>query len=595
MENNALIKRIFVMYVYAFLAACVGEKLPKPGDFVSVYENFTSAVYVIELVDEGTQPENLVISLAGEDAEKFFYDRHTRSLRFIDPPNFEQPKDRDRDNIYKVEISFGDSLDLNSAIVVDIAVEDLPALYQSYRDTSNYGRVIFPINGSILKVEDGAPFPVVVELTQPHLSPPEQLKPLNTNAVWRVNTPVSAVIQSAWHVSRENYSLNVQDVNQEIYEIELLLKRESTDETISLSATPEKNQWKGASYSSDFNPFITYTKDKAFSQKVDGSIVELDIPLNTGEQIDYIFNNKAKDLSSHSRKDTDSREQIILLLSQENNGMFERRIVAFDLDNNSSVTLLENFQYRPMLRKINPSHLRMLQISDSELILDFFDEASCRNESEALPLDLTRVIVANLDPQTAKASTYSSGHIGCKEKRIAFNLSGGLPVHSLYPFSEHLSFYFSKYYDDGLIIANPVVPLYPQPHSFAVSLSRESPYLDIRVESGPDTFSPNYSIFLDANSVDNASSTREFSTFLPDDSDFQIQLADEKLYASNYPKGGGEFQLPMTGIDITHYTLNAKFRILNFVGLLEESGQAISGSLDLRTGTVSYFSAEYND
>ncbi len=84
----------------------------------------------ITAVDADVAGQSITYAIAGgADASRFSIDSITGDLRFISSPDFEAPKDSDRNNVYVVEIEAFDNQGSTASLVIDIVVmneNDLP-------------------------------------------------------------------------------------------------------------------------------------------------------------------------------------------------------------------------------------------------------------------------------------------------------------------------------------------------------------------------------------------------------------------------------------------------------------------------------------
>ena len=87
----------------------------------------TIATYVVSDIDADDTAGALTWSLEGEDAAKFSIVESTGVLTFEEPPNYEKPTDRNKDNVYKVTVVVSDdgSPKLTDERQVEVTVTDM--------------------------------------------------------------------------------------------------------------------------------------------------------------------------------------------------------------------------------------------------------------------------------------------------------------------------------------------------------------------------------------------------------------------------------------------------------------------------------------
>ncbi|MEO5332711.1 MAG: cadherin domain-containing protein, partial [Magnetococcus sp. YQC-5] len=94
------------------------------GSLASFQENSTGAVYTATASDVDAS-DTLSWTLSGTDATLFAIDATKGSVTFITPPNFEDPKDVGRDNVYDITVIPTDKGGLSASKAVAITVTDL--------------------------------------------------------------------------------------------------------------------------------------------------------------------------------------------------------------------------------------------------------------------------------------------------------------------------------------------------------------------------------------------------------------------------------------------------------------------------------------
>ena len=94
---------------------------------VTVPENQTEILDVNAIDANGDTPgDGLSFSLTGgEDLEAFAIDPNTGALSFTSAPDFENPGDKNGNNVYEVEVTVTDSTNLTDTQLIDVTVSDL--------------------------------------------------------------------------------------------------------------------------------------------------------------------------------------------------------------------------------------------------------------------------------------------------------------------------------------------------------------------------------------------------------------------------------------------------------------------------------------
>ena len=91
---------------------------------LDVDENDASFTHIVDAADDPDQGETLTYQLGGDDAADFNFDASTRSLSFVNTPDYEQPTDQNTDNVYQITITASDA-DYSTSQAIAIAVADL--------------------------------------------------------------------------------------------------------------------------------------------------------------------------------------------------------------------------------------------------------------------------------------------------------------------------------------------------------------------------------------------------------------------------------------------------------------------------------------
>ena len=91
---------------------------------LSTAENNTSFVHIVEAAVDEDQGQPLSYQLSGADQSAFNLDSSTRSLSFVNTPDFDSPADQDRDNAYQIDIIASDG-EYESTQSIAITVTDL--------------------------------------------------------------------------------------------------------------------------------------------------------------------------------------------------------------------------------------------------------------------------------------------------------------------------------------------------------------------------------------------------------------------------------------------------------------------------------------
>ena len=115
---------------------------------VSVEENTTGAVYTITATDVDSDPSRLIFSMRQSlDAVRFEF--VGSELFFVSTPDFEEPRDADRNNIYDLTFSVTDGFQ-STDVMVSIEVTDIEDLVTSIDDAffSQMGVSVYPIPAS---------------------------------------------------------------------------------------------------------------------------------------------------------------------------------------------------------------------------------------------------------------------------------------------------------------------------------------------------------------------------------------------------------------------------------------------------------------
>ena len=94
---------------------------------VTIPENQTEVLDVNAIDANGDTPgDGLSFSLTGgEDLEAFAIDPNTGALSFTSAPDFENPGDKNGNNVYEVEVTVTDSTNLTDTQLIDVTVSDL--------------------------------------------------------------------------------------------------------------------------------------------------------------------------------------------------------------------------------------------------------------------------------------------------------------------------------------------------------------------------------------------------------------------------------------------------------------------------------------
>lgn len=120
------------------------------GTFVEVDENHKSVFFTARARDaDGHAVE---FELAGEDAEYFVLDRHSGALRFVSPPNFEEPLDADKDNRYELTIIAKDSRGAEARQPLTVQVNNVAFAYE----------VLSPLPNTVLELERYSRLPIAL-------------------------------------------------------------------------------------------------------------------------------------------------------------------------------------------------------------------------------------------------------------------------------------------------------------------------------------------------------------------------------------------------------------------------------------------------
>ena len=92
---------------------------------IEVAENTTGVIYTAEATD--AQGNTITYSLSGgDDPDQFSIGTNNGEVQFQDPPDYENPSDKDTNNVYEVQISASDSSASNS-MTLTVTVTDDPS------------------------------------------------------------------------------------------------------------------------------------------------------------------------------------------------------------------------------------------------------------------------------------------------------------------------------------------------------------------------------------------------------------------------------------------------------------------------------------
>ena len=94
------------------------------GATITVVENIEGVVHTAVATDEDAGT-TLTYTRGGRDSSSFTIDASTGELRFSSPPDFENPGDRDGDNVFSIIVRATDGTNTTSQ-VLSITVTDVP-------------------------------------------------------------------------------------------------------------------------------------------------------------------------------------------------------------------------------------------------------------------------------------------------------------------------------------------------------------------------------------------------------------------------------------------------------------------------------------
>ena len=100
--------------------------------FVTLPENVIGTVYSAMASDP--DGDALSYSIRGTDADAFTIDSATGAIRFVAPPDFENPADTDRNNVYELTLSVSDSNGGSARLDISITISDVTDTGQRYLD-----------------------------------------------------------------------------------------------------------------------------------------------------------------------------------------------------------------------------------------------------------------------------------------------------------------------------------------------------------------------------------------------------------------------------------------------------------------------------
>ena len=92
---------------------------------ISVAENTTGVIYTAQATDAEGNSINYSLS-GGEDQAKFSIGTSNGEVQFQDPPDYENPSDKDTNNVYEVQISASDSSASNN-MTLTVTITDDPS------------------------------------------------------------------------------------------------------------------------------------------------------------------------------------------------------------------------------------------------------------------------------------------------------------------------------------------------------------------------------------------------------------------------------------------------------------------------------------
>ena len=96
---------------------------PNSSDSVTTIENIESVIYTASATD--SDGDTLTYSISGgDDGDEFTIRSRNGDISFVAPPDYENPSDSNRDNIYEVQISVSDSID-SANMILTVTVIDL--------------------------------------------------------------------------------------------------------------------------------------------------------------------------------------------------------------------------------------------------------------------------------------------------------------------------------------------------------------------------------------------------------------------------------------------------------------------------------------
>ncbi len=113
---------------------------------LSVAEN-TANVTTVTATDPNLPPDTLSFSVSGVDAALFSIDPGTGVLQFVNPPNYEAPRDLSQNNIYEVDVSVTDGTgsDSQHLYIMLTNVDDAPKAVDDYVVTTSGSVSAFPL------------------------------------------------------------------------------------------------------------------------------------------------------------------------------------------------------------------------------------------------------------------------------------------------------------------------------------------------------------------------------------------------------------------------------------------------------------------